>query len=222
MEERPDSLTRSLSKGPLPDPAVTMTLLRRAKGGDDRALHDLIERYADRIRRIARIQRGSALLRSVCESTDLVQETHLAAWADLKNHEFESPGALLRWLSTILINKAHDLHEHHTAQKRDVRRNTRIQDESDSGEFGTIAASKAPDPLEKAAESEFEELLDGAVMELPEDQRRVVVLKDYCDDDWETIADQMGRNVGAAKMLHQRAKITLRRVLKTKYPHIEP
>ena len=61
---------------------------------------------------------------------------------------------------------------------------------------------------------ELEALFDAAVNELPDDQREVVIQRDYCGLEWDEVAANVGRdNAHAARQLHQRAWISLRRTL---------
>ena len=58
------------------------------------------------------------------------------------------------------------------------------------------------------------ELLDEEVSRLPDEQRRVVLLRDYCGEDWDRIAVELDRENGATRQLHQRAWIRLRQALR--------
>jgi DNA-directed RNA polymerase specialized sigma24 family protein len=71
-------------------------------------------------------------------------------------------------------------------------------------------------PDEKAMLNEVRDLLDEEVARLPDDQRRVVILRDYCGEDWERIAAELDREKAATRQLHQRAWIQLRRALRPK------
>ena len=208
-----DPLAASLPADNLPPEGVSLALLARAKGGDDTALVELLTRYQERLRRIVRIQLGSSRLRMLHDSMDVVQDTFLAALPKIRDLEPRSAAGLLQWLSLIATNRIRDAHDHQHAAKRDVRRTVPLETPSTSGQFRGEAAPDR-DPSHAAELAEIRDLLDDAVAQLPEDQRRVVMLRDYCGEAWERIAAELHREPGATRQLHQRAWIRLRGALR--------
>lgn len=206
-------LTRSISPEDLPDPQHSLALLARAQHGDARALEDLVERYSERIRRIVRIQLGASALRRHYDSMDIVQSTFKAALPKIGDLRPRSAAGLLQWLSTIATNQIRDVHDRMHTGKRDNGREVAI-DSSPSGVVLPAVGGVLPD--EAAMLSEVRELLDDEVGRLPEDQRRVIVLREYCGEDWDRIAAELDRDNGATRQLHQRAWITLRKALRPK------
>lgn len=183
-----------------------MVLLARAQGGDAEALHELLERYQDRLRRIVRIQLSGSPLRRVHDSMDLVQSTFLAALPKLGELQLRSPASLLNWLALIATNQLRDAYGRETAAKRDLRRHQPL----DSSIAAQPASPSIDAPERRAEDAELRECLDAEVAALPPDQRQVVVLRDYCGESWEHIARELSREPGAARQLHQRAWIRLR------------
>lgn len=206
-----DLLARSLSPGDLPSPGASLELLAQAKGGDRAALEELIRRYQDRLQRVVRIQLGASALRRHVDSMDIVQSTFRAALPRILDLEIRGPASLLQWLATLATNQIRDTARHHRAGKRDMGREVAIDD---ADEHALPASAELP--LERALLAEVRELLDDAVAALPDDQRRAVILRDYCGEDWPRIAADLGREIGAARQLHQRAWIRLRSALRPK------
>lgn len=204
----PDPLARSLSPEDLPDPAASLELLARAQVGDGAALEQLVARYQHRLRRIVRIQLGASVLRRHYDSMDIVQSTFRAALPKIQDIQPRSAAGLLQWLSLIATNQIRDAHDRHHTRKRDIGRDEPIAVER--------ARSSDVPPDDRALLAEVRELLDDEVARLDADQRRVVVLRDYCGEDWERIAAELARDVGAARQLHQRAWIKLRQALRPK------
>jgi RNA polymerase sigma factor (sigma-70 family) len=209
-----DLLAHSLDG--LPEPRPSLDLLARAQAGDRQALDDLLRRYEERIRRIVRIQLGDSTLRRNCDSMDIVQSTFCAALPRMQDFHPRNAASLLHWLAVIALNQVRDAHDAQHTLKRDIGREVEldgltsdeaIEDRSNTGEA---------DPARRASLNEIRELLDSEVTRLPEDQRRVVILRDYCGDDWHSIAHELARTDGAARELHQRAWINLRRALRPK------
>lgn len=206
-DEHPGELLNRSFEG-LPDGAGSLELLARAQQGDESALSDLVERYQTRIRRIVRIQLGGSALRRDFDSMDFVQGTFRAALPRIGELRPRSPSSLLQWLALIAANQIRDAYDWQHADKRDVAREVEIGTQVQ----GRLQTS-APSPDEQALLKEVRELLDDEVARLPDDQRRVVVLRDYCGEEWDRIASELNRQPGAARQLHQRAWISLRRTL---------
>ena len=205
----PDLLSETLSGGDLPSANVSLALLARAKQGDDLALHELLLRYQERLRRIVRIQLGGSSLRRDYDSMDFVQDTFLAALPKIRELEPRSAASLLHWLAIIATNRLRDAYEHQHAAKRDVRHRQPITHSVTEG-----IAQLGPGPTDRLGLQELRELLDAEVARLPEEQRRVVMLRDYCGESWARIARELHRRSAAARQLHQRAWIRLRRALR--------
>jgi DNA-directed RNA polymerase specialized sigma24 family protein len=111
-------------------------------------------------------------------------------------------------LALIATNQIRDAHDHVRAGKRDVAREDHAEDAQ------AAISSGGTRPGDEALLAEVRELLDEEVSRLPDDQRRVVVLRDYCGEDWDRIAVELDRDNGATRQLHQRAWIRLRRALR--------
>jgi RNA polymerase sigma-70 factor (ECF subfamily) len=209
-----DLLARSFDG--LPDPRRSLDLLALAQQGDKHALEDLLRRYQERIRRIVRIQLGRSALRRDYDSMDIVQSTFRAALPKIADLKPRSAAGLLQWLSLIATNQIRDAYANQHAAKRDVDRDVAFDPtRSTDGVAPQLAASDAS-PDERALLREVRDLLDDEVARLPEDQRRVVVLRDYFGEDWDRIAAELEREAGAARQLHQRAWIKLRQALRPK------
>lgn len=208
----PDDLLNKSFDG-LPDPRRSLDLLAMAQQGDRDALEDLLRRYQERIRRIVRIQLGASPLRRDYDSMDIVQSTFRAALPKIGDLKPRSAAGLLQWLALIATNQIRDAADAQRALKRDIGRE--IQFDPTASVDGAPSQLAAPDtaPDERALLNEVRELLDAEVSRLPEDQRRVVVLRDYCGEDWDRIAAELDRSNGATRELHQRAWIKLRRAL---------
>jgi RNA polymerase sigma-70 factor (ECF subfamily) len=209
-----DDLSRSLAGEKLPDPTRSLVLLARAQQGDRAALEDLVARYQERIHRIVRIQLASSSLRRDLDSMDLVQSTFRAALPKIGDLRPRSAAGLLQWLALIATNQIRDAYAGQRALKRDIAREIRDESASELVLHPTPSASEAPD--RQAELDEIRELLDSAVARLPDDQRRVVLLRDYCGEEWDRIAAELERDNGATRQLHQRAWIRLRHELRPK------
>lgn len=216
MHNSDDLLSRSISPDELPDPRTSLGLLALAQGGDRRALEDLIGRYQQRLLRIVRIQLGTTALRRQYDSMDIVQNTFKAALPKIGDLKPRSAAGILQWLSIIATNQIRDVHDRLHAGRRDMALEVPMDGDSQASGEGAALAASGPPPDEQALLREVRDLLDEEVARLPEDQRRVVVLRDYCGEDWDRIAAELARENGATRQLHQRAWIRLRQALRPK------
>lgn len=201
-------------RSPLPDPTSSLILLRSAQAGDRRSLDELIRRYEPRLRRIVRARLSPSLAARI-EESDIVDLTLQAASRQLGGFEPQSAASLLHWLSTIATSKIRDELDRLHAAKRDIAREVNLGafDGSSSGP-GWQPAARDRSPSMELFRKELEELFDAAVNALPDDQREVVILRDYCHHGWDDIARLLSRtSPHAASQLHQRAWIALRRSL---------
>jgi RNA polymerase sigma factor (sigma-70 family) len=97
---------------PLPsqpiDALPSLILLARLQQGDETARDELVRRYWPRLQRWARgrLPHGA---RDLHDTTDLVQETMLAALRRLGDFEPEHDGALQAYLRTAILNRIRTL-----------------------------------------------------------------------------------------------------------------
>lgn len=201
------------------DPAASTFLLRSARAGDRRSLDELVRRYEPRLLRIVRARLPASLATRV-EPTEIVDAALHSAAQQIASFEPQNEASLLHWLATIAANKIRDELDRMRAQKRDCGREVSLAalGETGSGDSSSGSAwqpaGRETSPSGMLFRKELEELFDAAVRDLPDDQREVVLLRDYCRFDWESIARKLGRaNAHAACQLHQRAWIALRRAL---------
>lgn len=193
-----------------PEASRSLALLERAQAGDAQALEALVSGLQERLLRIVRIRLGPAGtgLRRYLESGDVAQETWRAACGALRDLRVRDGSDLLNWLSRIATNQIRDQLDRMHAQRR-ARDRERGFAETSSAE----PADPRSGPVSRAARNEVVEVLDAAIAELPEDQREVILLRDYCAAEWEAIAPRVGReSVHAAQQLHQRAWMKVRRI----------
>lgn len=209
-----DLLARSVSPQELPDERTSLSLLALAQQGDRRALEELVTRYQSRLRRIVHIQLRGSTVGHYFDSMDIVQDTFRAALPHIEGLQPHSAAGLLSWLANIATNRIRDAHDYLRADKRDVGRES--PEASASAEAALHGQAKGRNPAEEATLREVRELLDEEVSKLSEDQRRVVLLRDYCGEDWDEIAAELERENGAARQLYQRAWIRLRQALRPK------
>lgn len=180
-------------------------LARRVLAGDDAAARVLYERHEPLLRARARRRLVGGLSRKVGAS-DIVQETYLAAFADLSAFEDRGPGSFRRWLEAVLEFRAKDeVRRHLGTEKRSVRREiSRDPAISDSG-----PVSPGTSPSAEAAAAEERAALADAIDAMEGDDRTVLRLVHLEGRDFEEAGRELSRSAEAARKLYARAVLRL-------------
>lgn len=187
--QEPPKLTESLS---------TLILLERMQQGEVAARDELVRRYWPRLERWAhgRLPMGA---RDLYDTTDLVQESLVAALNRLHDFEPEHDGALQAYLRAAILNRIRSL------AKRARRHGERVELES-------FLADHGPSPLEEAIGHEALECYERALHRLRPEDRDVIVLRIELDLPYEEVAAQLGKpTLVAARKAVSRALYRLAR-----------
>lgn len=189
----------------------TVALVERHRAGDARALEVLFARYGERIERIVYVRSGG-FLRSREQVGDLVQEVLLRMFQDLDRYEVREDARFIDWAATICERTLKNRVRYHEADKRDGHRERemprRAPDMESSVSWDVVASDVSPP--ERLGELERQQLVDDCIGELREDQREVLLLRDFAGASWDYVTLALGKeSKGAAQQLHRRARIAL-------------
>ena len=177
------------------DPSV----LSRARGGDPRALTELIRLYGPRVHAlVCRMLVGHP--RALVE--DLCQESLVKVVRALPGFDPAGPARLSTWILTVATRTCID-------QLRRERR--RPERELDAGP--ELEAPVGRSPEEAAQRRQLARRVERAMADLPEEQRAVLVLRAYHDLDYDEIAGALGIELGTVKSRLGRARLALRRLM---------
>jgi RNA polymerase sigma-70 factor (ECF subfamily) len=192
-------------------------LLDRARSGDREAGGQLLARYRDYLRSLARTRVDKAL-RVRCDDSDLVQETLLEALRDLPGFAGTTEKQLLAWLRRILLRNLADQLKHHKARARTWSRQESLESMLDRSAPAVQAAlmQGTSSPSTRVSRREEATLLADGLARLPEDYRQVLVLRNFQRLPFEQVAERMGRSPGAVRMLWARSLERLHRELEGK------
>jgi RNA polymerase sigma-70 factor (ECF subfamily) len=187
-------------------------LLTAARQDGEPALGRLLERYRAYLGLLARAQIGRHL-RSRADSSDVVQETFLAAHRDFAKFRGTSEAEFVAWLRNILAARLADLVRRHLkAKARDARLEKRLAGDLDrsSQALAFALAARGPSPSQEAARRELGVLLADAIKALPADYGEVIVLRHLEGLSFAEVAARMGRSVDSVEKLWVRALARLR------------
>src|SRR5262245_26619611 len=139
-----------------------------------------LERYRPLLKLQARQVELDPRLRRRFDRSDVVQEALLKAHASLGQFRGRTEAELVRWLHEILAGTLVDELRKAHAQKRDLALERSLQAAvgDSSARLEAYLADHNPTPGTQAERQELLAQLAGALDQLPDDQRDVVLLRD--------------------------------------------
>ena len=158
--------------------------------GDEAAFHELVDRYANEMYRLAVSLVGNAV-----DAEDVVQETFSGAFQAMP--DFDGRSSVRTWLSRILVNQAAKWR-----RRRNVRRTVMLD-----------AATPGPSP-------ELGLRIDvlGTLETLSPEHREVIALREFQGMSYEEMAEVLGVPRGTVESRLFRARQELRGRLKAYLP----
>jgi RNA polymerase sigma-70 factor (ECF subfamily) len=183
-------------------------LEKRLAEGDEAVLDDLLREHVPRLRGFVRLHMGGAL-RQREESIDLVQSVCREILEHRERFRYPGENGFRRWLYTTALRKIHTRIEHWGAQRRDPGREVPapLLDELLDG-YGSVCT-----PSREVAAREQVERIEAAFDALPGHYREVIALSRIAGLPHAEIAERMGKNEGAVRMLLSRALARLAELL---------
>lgn len=183
-----------------PDAALVEALRREAP----QAMEQLVERYADRVYRLA--------LRITSSPEDAEEVTQDALWtAGRKVHTFKGDSAFGSWLYRITANAAYMKLRSRRAKAREIALDD-VLPALDGGHFEPLDDwSLRVD--EQALQGELRQVLEEAIDQLPADYRTALVLHDIEGLSNPDIAEALGISLPAVKSRVHRSRLFLRKQL---------
>ncbi|HXC95488.1 MAG TPA: RNA polymerase sigma factor [Edaphobacter sp.] len=139
-------------------------IVARVRGGETAFYEVIMRRYNQRLYRVAR-----AILRNDGEAEDVLQDAYVRAFEHLD--QFAGRSAFSTWLTRIAVHEA-------LGRLRSRNRNERLDDNDPDGDRSMQMTSKSPDPEQSASGAQLRDLLEEAVLSLPEHYRTVIMLRD--------------------------------------------
>ncbi|MBS0475341.1 MAG: RNA polymerase sigma factor [Proteobacteria bacterium] len=179
-------------------------LLALVRRGEREAFRTIMQRYNQRLYRVAR-----GIVADDAEAEDVVQESWVRAFAALNG--FRGDAALLTWLTRIVINEARG----RLRRRRPRADLSEVETAQQSGSLIVAFPGGRPveNPEEEAARAQARSLLERAVDRLPEPFRMVFLLRDVQELTIEESASILGVRPETIKTRLFRARRQLRNIL---------
>ena len=176
-------------------------LVERCRQGDRAAFEPLVEKYRERVWRLA-----YNYLRDREEARDVAQEAFVRAWQALAS--FRGQSAFYTWLFRIVVNVATDRARQRAARGRAF--GTEAVPEED---WERVLVDHQADPADVARRTEQRERIRKALRTLPEHQRTIIMLSDLEGLSYREIAEVLDIPMGTVMSRLHNARKRLRAAL---------
>jgi len=187
-------------------------LVDAARAGDAGAVAQLLERYRNYLRFLARDQ-IFATLQGKVDASDAAQEVLIDARSSIDRFQGRTEQELLAWLRSILVRRIVDFaRKFHTPGGRAVIQEHSLEEilYQSSQALGRLMPLPSTTPSSLAAGREAGTLIADAMSRLPPDQEEVIRLRSIQELDWDEVARRMDRSNDAVRQLWVRAIKKLR------------
>jgi RNA polymerase sigma-70 factor (ECF subfamily) len=189
------------------DSIETTRLLQRVADGNEGALDELLVLYARYLRRVVEL-RMEPELRARVDPSDAVQETQLAVIRRIDDFLFRRPTSFRLWLRGKALEQLVSLRRRHlAAQKRSVRREVRLSDQTSQI---LVRQFLDPRPSEVVQRRELLGQIRRAVSDLGENDREMLLLRHVEELRNSEVAELLGVDQKAASKRYGRAVRRLR------------
>lgn len=182
--------------------ASDTTLVQAALGGDKRAYGDLVERYQERIfNTLVRV------LGSRDDARDVTQDAFVQALVKLES--FRGDAQFYTWLYRIAMNLA-------LSQRR--RRKPTESLDAVKEHLGAEPTVQQPTAAQQLIQRERAEQLQTALLQLSDEHRQILVLREMEGFDYVAIGEILEMPVGTVRSRLFRARLQLKQKLETIMP----
>jgi RNA polymerase sigma-70 factor, ECF subfamily len=146
-----------------------LEVIERVKSGDTALYEIIMRRYNQRLYRVT-----YAILRDASEAEDVIQDAYVRAWQHLD--QFAGYAPFSTWLTRIAVHEAlRRLRLRKRSQQFDY---TEPDEEAFMDDRETSVPETSLDPEQRASVAELGQFLEQAVLDLPEQYRAVIMLRD--------------------------------------------
>ena len=184
-------------------------LVERAKNGDDEAFGALVGAYEVFVYHMA-VRVLSMSGGSVSDGEDVAQEVFIKAWRSLDS--FRGDCAFSTWLYRITVNTAKD--KIRSASRHRTTSLTVTDDDGDEVVIDVPVTSADEIPEMAYERRENIKAVREAIEKLPDEMRRILILRELEDLSYTDIADLLGLEIGTVKSRLNRSRAALKKILK--------
>jgi RNA polymerase sigma-70 factor, ECF subfamily len=199
------------------DESQTDDLLRRAQGGDERALGELFARHRDRLRRMVRLRLDRRVYGRL-DPSDVLQEAFLDLARRLPEYGADPKVPFYLWLRGLTGQRLLVLHRHHLgARMRDAGQEVSLHrgalPHASSESLAQHLLGRLTSPTLAAIRAELQLKLQEALNAMDPTDREVVVLRHFEELSNAETAEVLGLQPSAASKRYIRAIRRLKGIL---------
>ena len=182
-------------------------LILRCRRGDESAFEALIRAHEKRVYTLCR-----RMCRNEDDALEAAQDTFLAVWRGIG--EFRADAAFSTWLYRLATNACLDLLRREKKRAGDVP--------LDGAEAPPDPSGGAASPEEAVLRADTRRMVQEALYALPDDHRRILLLRETEQLSYQEIAEVTGLELGTVKSRISRARQALRNYLAASGNFFEP
>jgi RNA polymerase sigma-70 factor (ECF subfamily) len=196
-----------------PDSAETRRLLDEVRDGNRQALDQLLTQHRSYLRWLVEL-RLDPRLRARVDPSDVVQEAQLEAVRRVASY-LEKPALPFRlWLRQITYDRLLMARRQHVeASRRAVGREAPLPDNSAAVLAQQLLAASGPTPSQELVRHELVRRVRQAVAELDDDDREVLLMRNFEGLSNQEVAQVLAIDPAAASKRYGRALIRLQKLL---------
>lgn len=180
-----------------------LTLVKRVRGGDQRAFRTLVERYQRKVFSVA-----LGMLKDKEEAMDVSQEAFVKVYRYLDH--FKGDASFYTWLYRITVNICIDVIRRRGPQKGEqVEFDEAIAADLSEANIGALGSRLGTNPQKAALRKELAQKIQEALQEVPEKHRAILLLREIEGMSYEDLARTLNIPKGTvmSRLFHARAKV---------------
>jgi len=187
-------------------PRIQKEVIENCKAGDEKAFSEIVLHRQKRVFNIAYRMLGNSE-----EAKDLAQEVFIAVFESIKDLKEEIK--FDAWLTQITLNHCRNRWKY--LKRRHYFSSDSLDDpvETEDGSMSRDICDPSDNPEDLFEKKMIQQLIQGGLLKLKEDQRELLVLRDLQGYSYEEMGETLGLPEGTIKSKLHRARMDLKEVL---------
>jgi RNA polymerase sigma-70 factor (ECF subfamily) len=187
-------------------PKIQREVIENCKVGDERAFAEIVLHRQKRVFNIA-----YRMLGNLEEAKDLAQEVFISVFESIKDLKEEAK--FDAWLTQITLNHCRNRWKY--LKRRRYFDHDSLDDpiETEDGDMPKAIDDPSENPETIYEKKMIQQLIQGGLQKLKEDQRELIVLRDLQEFSYEEMGEWLGLPEGTIKSKLHRARMDLKQVL---------